>query len=301
MRMSRPFLTIIGLFGIVLLAVFTLKNFRDETQRSLVVPGEDLEITDAHPEAKGSAVAKSILSGIESQRLAKTDLERRHRAHHEALIQKRAIEEQLKAKEAAYWESRQAWMNQFPFEPVYHPEVTFDSEVYDMMSEGKEIADEDRPAFFEMADLVEKHGFLAAFYSNPSRYSPAFEKIHKILTEERLSPDPHVWGWIFTNMADYHKASFHDPDESWPMDPNIKWGYEMDSNWESIAANLLDGFIEEGNSKVPMTLEQATAIRKRLINEIPYDVFLNAGRLELFTYNAIYEDMLEAGDPLLIK
>ncbi|HAW00577.1 MAG TPA: hypothetical protein DCX10_02445 [Verrucomicrobiales bacterium] len=75
----------------------------------------------------------------------------------------------------------------------------------------------------------------------------------------------------------------------------------MDSNWESIVANLLDGFIDEGNSKIPVTLEQAAAIRKRLINEIPYDVFLKAGRLELFTYNAIYEDMLKPGDPLLIK
>jgi hypothetical protein len=301
MRMSRPLLTITGLFGIVLLTVFTLKKFRDETQRSLVVPGEGLESADVHYEAKGRTVAKSILSGIELQRAAKADLEARHRAHHEALIQKRAIEDQLKAKEAAYWESRQAWVDQFPFEPAYHPEITFDSEVYDMMSEGKEIADEDRPAFFEMAGLVEKHGFLAAFYNNPSRYSPAFEKIHKILTEERLSPDPFLWGWIFTNTADYHRASFHDPDESWPMDPNKKWGYEMDSNWESIAANLLDGFIVEGNSKVPVTLEQATAIRKRLIHEIPYDVFLKAGRLELFTYNGIYEDMLKPGDPLLIK
>ncbi|MBT4274243.1 MAG: hypothetical protein HOD39_04815 [Verrucomicrobia bacterium] len=301
MRMSRPLLTITGLFGIVLLAVFTLKNFRNETQRSLVVPGEVLESADVHSETKGSAVANSILSGIESQRAAKADLEARHQAHHEALIQKRAIEDQLKAKEAAYWESRQAWMEQFPFEPVYHPEITFDPEVYDMMSEGKEIADEDRPAFFEMAGLVEKHGFLAAFYNNPSRYSHAFEKIHKILTEERLSPDPFIWGWIFTNTADYHRASFHDPDESWPMDPNKKWGSEMDSNWESIAANLLDGFIDEGNSKVPVTLEQAAAIRKRLINEIPYDIFLKAGRLELFTYNGIYEDMLKPGDPLLIK
>lgn len=300
MRMSRPSFTIIGLFGIVLFIVFTLRNFRTETQRSLVVPGEVLESADVHPESKGSAVAKSILSGIESQRSAKADLERRHRAHHEALIQKRAIKEQLKAKEAAYWESRQAWMDQFPFEPVYHPEITFDSEVYDMMSEGKEIADEDRPAFFAMAGLVEKHGFLAAFYNNPSRYSPAFQKIHTILTEEHLSPDPFIWGWIFTNTADYHRASFHDPDESWPMDPNKKWGSEMDSNWESIAANLLDGFIDEGNSKVPVTLEQAAAIRKRLINEIPYDIFLKAGRLELFIYNGIYEDMLEAGDPLLI-
>ena len=222
MRMSRPSFTIIGLFGIVLFIVFTLRNFRTETQRSLVVPREVLESADVHPESKGSAVAKSILSGIESQRSAKADLERRHRAHHEALIQKRAIKEQLKAKEAAYWESRQAWMDQFPFEPVYHPEITFDSEVYNMMSEGKEISDEDRPAFFAMAGLVEKHGFLAAFYNNPSRYSPAFQKIHTILTEEHLSPDPFIWGWIFTNTADYHKASFHDPDESWPMDPNKK-------------------------------------------------------------------------------
>ena len=238
MRISQPLLSIIGLFGIVLLTVFTLKKFRNETQRSLVVPGEGLESADVHSEAKGRTVAKSILSGIELQRAAKADLEARHRAHHEALIQKRAIEDQLKAKEAAYWKSRQAWMEQFPFEPAYHPEITFDSEVYHMMSEGKEIADEDRPAFFEMAGLVEKHGFLAAFYNNPSRYSPAFEKIHKILTEERLSPDPFLWGWIFTNTADYHRASFHDPDESWPMDMN-KNG---DMRWIQIGNRLQQTF-----------------------------------------------------------
>ena len=301
MRMSRPLLTIIGLFGIVLLAVFTLKSFRDETQRSLVVPGEVLESTDVQPEAKGSAVAKSILSGIESQRSAKADLERRHRAHHEALIQKRAIEEQLKAKEAAYWESRQAWMDQFPFEPVYHPEVTFDSEVYDMMSEGKEIADEDRPAFFEMADLVEKHGFLAAFYNNPSRYSPAFEKIHKILTEEGLSPDPLLWGWIFTHLHDYRRSLQHDPNEPWLFNNKTTWCERRDISLDSILGRLKNNYSRAEPSKDLPDDDKGRRIIDRLISELPPDSFSIIGSMEDFTYNAIYEDMLEAGDPLLIK
>ena len=301
MRISRPLLSIIGLFGIVLLTVFTLKKFRNETQRSLVVPGEGLESADVHSEAKGRTVAKSILSGIELQRAAKADLEARHRAHHEALIQKRAIEDQLKAKEAAYWKSRQAWMEQFPFEPAYHPEITFDSEVYHMMSEGKEIADEDRPAFFEMAGLVEKHGFLAAFYNNPSRYSPAFEHIHKILIEEGLSPDPLLWGWIFTHLHDYRRSLQHDPNEPWPFNNKTTWGERRDISLDSILGRLKNNYSRVEPSKDLPDDDKGRRIIDRLISELHPDSFSMTDSMEDFTYNGIYEDMLKPGDPLLIK
>lgn len=40
------------------------------------------------------------------------------------------LEEQRKVKEErAYWESWQEWIENFPFEPTYHPEITFDPEV----------------------------------------------------------------------------------------------------------------------------------------------------------------------------
>ena len=50
-------------------------------------------------------------------------------------------EEELKQMEAEriarekakkeWWESRQEWIERFPFEPTYHPEVTLDTAIYD--------------------------------------------------------------------------------------------------------------------------------------------------------------------------
>ena len=47
--------------------------------------------------------------------------------------------------------------------------------------------------------------------------------------------------------------------------------------------------------------DKGRRIIDRLISELHPDSFSMTGSMEDFTYNGIYEDMLEAGDPLMIK
>lgn len=46
-------------------------------------------------------------------------------------INRREAEEQAEQAEKEWWESRQDWTDRSPFEPTYHPEITFDPNIYD--------------------------------------------------------------------------------------------------------------------------------------------------------------------------
>ncbi|MCS1411824.1 MAG: hypothetical protein M2R45_05026 [Verrucomicrobia subdivision 3 bacterium] len=52
--------------------------------------------------------------------------------------------------------------------------------------------------------------------------------------------------------------------------------------------------------QISPTEEQAQALRKRLVNEIPPEGFLKIGGYDLFAYHPGHEKALESGDPLLI-
>ena len=75
---------------------------------------------------------------------------------------------------------------------------------------------------------------------------------------------------------------------------------EAESLRESILGELTDPIMPREDDSRLMSMEKATEIRDRLLNEIPAAAFLE-GVKGVFAYNEEYKLELKAGDPLLIK
>ena len=118
----------------------------------------------------------------------------------------RAYREELKRKEAAekaekeWWASRQEWIDRFPFQQTYHPEITY----------GDPNVDSD-----QMRRLVKNHGFLRNFYQSKLRYTEEFEQMHDIIKEElgEMANDTILQGMVFDRLKKYHWAMTKDPEE----------------------------------------------------------------------------------------
>lgn len=81
---------------------------------------------------------------------------------------------------------------------------------------------------------------------------------------------------------------------------DVTWGERVEDYKESIVGSLRrPPMLREDDSRL-MSIEKATEIRDRLLNEIPAKGFLEKGHKSL-CYVQKYEDDLKAGDPLLIK
>ena len=210
------------------------------------------------------------------------------------------LEEQRKAKEEeAYWESRQEWIENFPFEPTYHPEITFDPEVLkDRVDENGRRIPRDND-YWIMAGMQKQHGFIKNFYEMPVRYSPEFEQMYNIMVEAGLEMDPYIWGRAFTHLTWYHNAMKHDPEKL--RREGQTWGEEqqdiLGSFWVSLSRKKDWGYSE----KILLSQEEAEALRDRLIAEIPPDRFLTLGALDIFGHNQTYADELKTGDPMLVR
>ena len=293
-------LPVFALGVLLLLAlVFYSKRVSPNEEKPESSPDVSKEVSKmSEGSSKGSSMFRSLQSGIESSRVANEEIAADHAKHHEDLIRQKELEEQKKAEEAAYWESRQEWIENFPFEPVHHPTITFDPNIYNPVGPGG--PSDDTPEGEKMAKMIRNHGFLSAFYENPNRYSPEFEQINRILTEEGIEPDPIQWGWLFTHIGDYHKANQHDPEQPWPINPQKTWGYELELNANSILARMMSNkHRAKPFSNLPSE-QEAIRIRDRLLNEIPADGFLNLGMGQDFSYNYHHEEQLKPGDPLLV-
>lgn len=110
----------------------------------------------------------------------------------EDIAESEAYDEEFKREEAEriakeqaekeWWESRQDWIDRFPFEPTHHPEITFDSAVYDPSNlPPREERDE---AYRKQRDLVQNHSFLRKFYESRLPYTEEFEQMYDIIVEE---------------------------------------------------------------------------------------------------------------------
>ena len=121
----------------------------------------------------------------------------------------KAYEEELKRKEAErlarekankeWWASRQEWIDRFPFEPTYHPEITFDPDETDR----------------KMRDMVGNHSLLRSFYASKLRYTKEFEQLHDIVQEvagEEKADNPIVLAKTFRLLQRYHQTSAQDPE-----------------------------------------------------------------------------------------
>ncbi|MCS1409524.1 MAG: hypothetical protein M2R45_02707 [Verrucomicrobia subdivision 3 bacterium] len=233
---------------------------------------------------------------------------------------KRVAEERRRqTEEAAYWETRQEWIANFPFEPAYHPEITYDPEVLEekrleLDEEGLPIVELDEEGwpiepiederYWEMKRLVQNHGFLKGFYENPYRYSPEFEQMHRIFDEMGINYNPIIWGKTFSELADYHQAMQHDPESPfpYPQGGDKTWGERSEFSYRGILGSILGSITWKGfPDQTPPTREQAEALRERMISEIPPEGFRELGRRYYFLYHSEETKKLKPGDPLLIR
>ena len=142
----------------------------------------------------------------------------------EDIAESEAYDEEFKREEAEriakeqaekeWWESRQDWIDRFPFEPTHHPELAYDPEVYDP-SRVREWPEEKKDdAYRTMRKLVKNHGFLRRFYESRLPYTEEFEQMHAIITEEvgEKAENTVMMGWAFDVLKDYHLANGKNPD-----------------------------------------------------------------------------------------
>ena len=283
-----------------------------------------------------------------------------------------AYEEELKRKEAEakaekeWWESRQDWVDRFPFEPTPHPEITFDSSVYDPTR--RQTEEERNDDYWKMFSLARNHSFLQRFYESRLPYTEEFEQLYDIVKEElgeEKADNTVNLGWTFNTLRKYRQAKTQDPDDVYqknakatqvPQTPppsmpdmlagltpeqlnayialperekrkmtaelrasrikeweekvqayensfqsqtrDITWGEEVESLKECILGALTGN--DENPDQLWIPIEQALAIRERLINEIPAEGFINMDDPE-FGYVRSYYANLKTGDKLLVK
>ena len=93
-----------------------------------------------------------------------------------------------------------------------------------------------------------------------------------------------------------HEASFGSPYEV----RDVTWGDRAEDLRKSILGSLRSPPMPGEDDNRLMSMEKATEIRDRLLNEIPAAGFLEKGHKSL-CYVQEYEDELKPGDPLLIK
>ena len=130
--------------------------------------------------------------------------------------EQRRKESEQKAKELAeekWWESRQEWIDRFPFQPTHHPEITYDPESYD--PNNRPPLEERGKAYEQMRDLVQNHGFLRNFYESKLPYTEEFEQMHDIIHEElgEKANDTILQGKVFEDLKRHHWAKAKDPEE----------------------------------------------------------------------------------------
>lgn len=255
----------------------------------------------------------------------------------EEAAEQAALEEQDKARKE-WWESRKNWVKRFPFEPTFHPEITYDPKVYENGDDSK-----------KMRRLIENHGFLRNFYASYLPYTEEFEQMYNIIEEEFGTTDNTIaLGWTFETLKSYKKAAQNDPEEIYQKNVQIQTSIfdrrhnipddefnsmSFDEQQKILAKQLLANTELFLNRRIPppevrditwgeeveelkecimgplinprtgvqgMSREQAIAIRDRLINEIPAEGFLEMPDWGL-VYTTEYDSELKPGDPLLIK
>ena len=345
---------IIGGIAAMLVSVFS--PTQDPQKQAEEVTAEQ-EIDPVSP-AEYSDILDRWRQGVASARLQREQDEAWANLIQAEKDDERAAQEELERAEKEWWESRQEWVERFPFEPTPHPEITFDPTVYDPNKLDEWSEEEKSDDYWKMAGMVRNHGFLKRFYESKVPYTEEFEQMYDIVKEEIGEDlDPVTLGWTFETIRKYHQAKQLDPDsiyqenahvrrpipeqeptiiavknlppeeqatlQNMTKQEKIKFVMETadeirrennpyfdspfevrDVTWRDEAEILRESILEEltkreDNSRL-MSMEKATEIRDRLLNEIPADGFLEKGHKSL-CYVSRYERELKPGDPLLIK
>ena len=237
----------------------------------------------------------------------------------------RALEnEARRKKEAAWWKSRKEWVENFPYEPEYHPEMKFTKEL--LMNPVTSVPkpdpieylnrpgsrrqnmidfETDRQAYskeynskLREKEVVGNHYSLIGFYNNGIRYTEAFERYYHIMNEYGYAENTPMMLFAFNPLIDYNKAALQDPDEMWSDKHNVTWGEEMANSKKGIVANMTyDGVHQYGDPRP--SREEAGDIVDALVAGIPPEKFAEISAK--FTPDRKIQHVLKEGDPLLYR
>ncbi len=201
---------------------------------------------------------------------------------------------------------RENWEKNFPYQPTYHPTLTYNR---------------GQPG---IGDIVKRHGYMVAFFNNPQRFTAEFEQLYHMLQEIDRADDPKNVGTIFANLRDYHKSMRSNLEalvtkKKWvndsqgrlipvqvPIDGKTTWGDRDNGYSESIVSILVSK--RRWPNKEPLDKDKAQAMRDRLLTEIPSENLVKMPPVETlpngdvggFLYSGSAERVLEPGDQLLV-
>ena len=215
------------------------------------------------------------------------------------LAAKAAAKAAKEKAEREYWEDRKEWVENFPFEPTYHPELTY----IPPQGEKWNVRDEDEE---KMMFAVARHGFIRRFYENPLRYTRGFEMIVKIMEEYGYGNSPERIGNVYSTVKDYYELSAKASEDPEGRASGITFNERGYSTWQEKTDRYYRGIIgnmRDRNRLLPgeerMPTEIAEEIRERILAEIPEEEFMQYQGW--FAYKHDYEKDLKPGDPLLMK
>ena len=299
----------VGMCAIVAL----LLVFGGKKEGTTVEPEPAVEVVE---EEETSPSTEELSAEQRRQAREQADIEARQQAAEEeaywAEIERKAAEYERKlaakaaakaAKEKAereYWEDRKEWVENFPFEPTYHPELTY----VPPQGEKWNVRDKDEE---KMMFAVARHGFIRRFYENPLRYTRGFEMLVKIMEEYGYGNSPERISNVYNAVSGYYKKvarATEDPDGRVPN--SMAFNERGYSTWREKADrgyNVIIGNMRDHNRLLPgeelMPREIAEEIRERILTEIPEEEFMQYQGW--FAYKHDYEKYLKPGDPLLMK
>ena len=311
--MSDKWMIYLGAGMCAIVALFLVfggkkKGTTDESEPAVEVMEEEKETSPSteDPSAEQRRQQDQLQAAAEAWRQANEES-----AAEEARIARLAEEykQELAAKAAAkaakekaeqeYWEDRKEWVENFPFEPSYHPELTY----VPPQGEKWNVRDEDEE---KMMFAVARHGFIRRFYENPLRYTRGFEMLVKIMEEYGYGNSPERIGNVYSTVKDYYELSAKAAEDPEGRASGITFNERGYSTWQEKADRYYRGIIgnmRDRNRLLPgeerMPTEIAAEIRERILTEIPEEEFTQYQGW--FAYKHDYEKDLKPGDPLLMK
>ena len=200
---------LVGFVAVMLVSVFSpLKQSTEETvktQQSEQATMQTTSTVESPAQRKNNYVASYLDGDGNKVYLTQEELDEMRAFTKEIKrmeAEQKAKEAERLAKEKAWWESRQDWIDRFPFEPTYHPEITYDRNARSLGHE-------------EMRKMAKNHSFLRMFHNSRLPYTEEFEQLYDIVKEvagEDKADNPIVLGWTFNTLLKHHKAKAQDPE-----------------------------------------------------------------------------------------
>ena len=271
----------------------------EETSQSTKEPNDWQRRQQAQLQAAAEARRQANEEAAAEEEAYWAEIERKAAEYERELAAKAAAKAAKEKAEREYWEDRKEWVENFPFEPSYHPELTY----VPPQGEKWNVRDEDEE---KMMFAVARHGFIRRFYENPLRYTRGFEMIVKIMEEYGYGNNPERIGNVYTAIKAYYERSIKAAEDPEGRASGITFNECGYSTWqekanrahEAIAGNMLSRKRLLPGEEL-MHMETAFEIRDRILAEIPEEEFMQYQGS--FAYKHDYEKDLKPGDPLLMK